>query len=91
MPARWLANTVVTIATSSGPENDVTFPDSANSPKNCVIRRGREADQQRARGGLQRPGREADDQADREKKRSAVEANSAPPATGGATGTKNRI
>ena len=37
MPARWLANAVVTIPTSSGPANDVTFPDSANSPKNCVI------------------------------------------------------
>ena len=39
-PARWLANTVVASATSVGPRKDVTFPDSANSPKNSPTRSG---------------------------------------------------
>ena len=38
MPAFWLAVAAVTMPTSSGPANEVIFPDSANSPKNCVMR-----------------------------------------------------
>ena len=38
MPAFWLASAAVTTPTSNGPRNDVTLPESANSPKNWVMR-----------------------------------------------------
>jgi hypothetical protein len=37
IPSRWLSVAAVTEATRKGAKNAVTFPEKANSPKNCVI------------------------------------------------------